>query len=94
MTYYCFRMPVFLSFTLLRLAKSRFKQILDPDVKEEGRSALFVATNLLKRMSLVNNDICAKSVDFFCRQCGWAKPSSRHRTFLAGANPVLEIACR
>jgi hypothetical protein len=58
-------MPVFLSFTLLRLAKSRFKQILDPDVKEEGRSALFVATNLLKRMSLVNNDICAKSVDFF-----------------------------
>ena len=37
---------------------------MDPDVKEEGRSALFVATNLLKRMSLVNNDICAKSADF------------------------------
>jgi hypothetical protein len=52
------------AFTLLRLAKSRFEQILDPDVKEKGKSALFVAIKLLKRMSLVNNDICAKSADF------------------------------
>jgi hypothetical protein len=52
------------AFMLLRLAKSRFEQILGPDVKEEGKSALFVAINLLKRMSLVNNDICAKSAEF------------------------------
>jgi len=52
------------AFTLLRLFKSRFEQILDLDVKEEGKSALFVAINLLKRMSLVNNDICAKSAEF------------------------------
>lgn len=51
------------AFMLLRLVKSYFGPILDADVKEEGKSALFVAINLLKQMSLVNNDICAKAAD-------------------------------
>jgi hypothetical protein len=46
------------------LAKSRSEQILDPDVKEEGKFTLFVAINLLKRMSLVNNGISAKNAEF------------------------------
>lgn len=52
------------AFTLLRLLKSGFAQFLNSSIKEDGRSSLFIAINLLKRMSLVNNDISAKSAEF------------------------------
>lgn len=59
--------------TVLRMAASPFAHSLAPEVKEEGKSALFVAINLLKRMSLVNNDICALSADFLSAM--WANQS-------------------
>lgn len=52
------------AFTVLRMATSHFGQLLDRDIREKGKSALFIAINLLKRISLMNNDVCALAASF------------------------------
>ncbi len=44
--------------------KSGFAEVLNRDLLNTGKSYLFLAIRLLKQMSLVNNDLCAKSAEF------------------------------
>jgi hypothetical protein len=51
------------AFTLLRMMKSSFVDLLSQTIIENGKSSFFVAIHMLKQMSLVNNDLCAKSAE-------------------------------
>jgi hypothetical protein len=51
------------AFTLLRMMKSGFVDLLSPAIIENGKSSFFVAIHMLKQMTLVNNDLCAKSTE-------------------------------
>lgn len=45
------------------MMKSRFIDILDEYILEEGKSCLYTAIRILRQISLVNNDIYAKSAE-------------------------------
>jgi len=73
--------PMFLSislslagFTLLRMMKSRFIDILDDSTIEEGKACLYTAIRILRQISLVNNDIYAKSAEMLSIM--WRNPAT------------------
>jgi len=43
------------------MMKSGFVDLLSPVIVDSGKSSFFVAIRMLKQMSLVNNDLCARS---------------------------------
>jgi len=51
-------------FILLRMMKSRFVEVLEQHILNTGKSSYFLAIRMLKQMSLLNNDLCAKSAEF------------------------------
>lgn len=61
------------AFTLLRMAKSRFVQFLEPSAFEIGKTSIFTAINMLKQMSLSNNDLYAKCSQYLSTM--WTHPS-------------------
>jgi hypothetical protein len=68
------------AFTLLRMMKSRFIHSVDESVKQEGKSRLFMAILTLRQISLVNNDVYAKSAEMLSIM--WRNPA-----FFKSSNP-------